>query len=140
MDSDRLITPSFAPLSDLMKIFNIQTNQHITNPLVLCQKCYCHAYDQLHSKTSCQSCGAIPKACTTFNRHSPDADTVSKHLKKSTGSDITISPQDILCYNCYKLHCSILSTLSEGQEVSDDALQVDIKMEHYSKQRRHKLT
>ena len=57
---------------------------------------------------------------------SPDGDTVSNHLKKTEDCDITISPQDILCYNCYKLHCSILSTLNESQE-ADDALQADIR-------------
>ena len=52
---------------------------------------------------------------------------MSQNLKKTTNCDITISPQDILCYNCYKLHCSVLSTLNESQEGSDDALQADIK-------------
>ena len=36
----------------------------------------------------------------TFNRHSPDADTVSEHiLKETTHCDITIGPQDMLCFN-----------------------------------------
>ena len=70
----------------------------------------------------CHSQGSI-----TFNQHSPDADTVSKHLKKTTNCDITFAPQDILCYNSYKLHCSILSTLNKSQEGFDDALQADIK-------------
>ena len=36
-NSDRLIMPSFAPLSDLTRIFNIQTNDDMVNPFVLCQ-------------------------------------------------------------------------------------------------------
>ena len=80
----RLITPSFAPISDIIGIFNIPTNSVVGSPFVLCHPCYCHAYNQLHCKKSCQSCGAIPKAHVTFNRHSPNADTVSEHLKETT--------------------------------------------------------
>ena len=83
----------------------------------------------LHPKKICRSCGAIPKAGISFSRHIPNAAIVTEHLKKATDYDIVIAPQDVLCFSCYKLHCSILKSLnsSNDNEGSDSSLQQNIK-------------
>ena len=76
-NADRLITPSFTPLSDLVRTFNIERNKDIANSLY-------YAKDVIAMPTTIYTV-KHPANCvvpgTTFNRHSPDADTV-KALEK----------------------------------------------------------
>ena len=65
--------PAFVPIDKLKSTIGIST----INPLVLCQKCYNDLYQLFHPSTICRSCGATPKAGTSFCHHIPDALTVS---------------------------------------------------------------
>ena len=112
---EKLIKPAFAPIDKLKLTIGIST----TDPLVLCQKCYNDLYQLFHPSTICHSCGATPKAGTSFCRHSYDALTVSQHLSDTTGCDVSIHPDDYLCYNCYKLHTSILKSLESQLQEPD---------------------
>ena len=77
----------FAPLNEINKILGIQST---IEQLVLCRKCYNDTYTTISTTQSpCSSCGATPKTGKTFCRHSPDAETVSKHLQNTTGGDCT---------------------------------------------------
>ena len=121
----KLIKPAF---DKIKSTWNSQEAAGKSSPFALCHTCYCQAYNMLHPKKICRSCGAIPKAGISFSRHSPNAAIVTEHLKK-TDYDILISPQDVLCFSCYKLHCSILKSLnsSTDYEGSDSGLQQNIK-------------
>ena len=77
---------------------------YIPKMLLLCIQC-------IPPKRIYKSCGAVPKAGKTFNQHSPDSQTVTEHLRKTINSDINITPQDILCLSCYKLHSNILKEI-----------------------------
>ena len=111
---EKLIRPIFAPIDQLCEILGTNPTAH--QAFVLCRKCYNETYSivfELHKP--CSSCGAIPKASTVFNRHSPNAEAVTQHLK-TAGHNATISPTDCLCFGCYKMHCAIMETLkSEGK-------------------------
>jgi len=52
-----------------------------------------------------------------------DAETVSQHLRDMTGCDVSLHPNDYLCYNCYKVHSSILTSLQSKQQEPDCTLQ-----------------
>ena len=91
---ERLIKPSFAPLDEIKAFLNLHS---LEGTFALCQKCYCYAYNVFHPKETCKSCGAVPKAGETFNRHSPDPQTVTEHLRSTIDSDINITPQDVIC-------------------------------------------
>jgi len=52
-----------------------------------------------------------------------DAETVSQHLRDMTGCDVSLHPNDYLCYNCYKVHSSILTSLQSKQQEPDCMLQ-----------------
>ena len=84
---------------------------NLTDPFVLCQRCYCHAYNTFHTKQSCKSCRAIPKAGVIFSWHTPNAQLVNKYWRTTVDSDILITSQDILCYSCYKMHSNIVKAL-----------------------------
>ena len=66
-------------------------------------------HTQLHPVTHCASCGAKQKHGHCI-QHSPDATKVFAYLS-GTSEDKVIQPQDYLCYTCYKLHLSILTSL-----------------------------
>ena len=100
-----LIKPQFESIDKLETIFVGKSSADI--PFQLCQRCYNEVYQIFHPPTPCMSCGAVPKAGTRWYRHSPDAITVSQHLRDTTGSDIDISPNDYLCNTCYKIHLTI---------------------------------
>ena len=79
---------------------------------------------QLHPVTHCASCGAKPKH-GHFIRHSPDATKVSAYLS-GTSEDKVIQPQDYLCYTCYKLHLSILTSLEAEPKNSNEHLRANM--------------
>ena len=79
LECERVIKPSFAPLNEIKALFNLRS---LESTFVLCQKCYCYAYNVFHPKEICKSCGAVPKAGETFNRHSPHSGKVTEHLGK----------------------------------------------------------
>ena len=120
---EKLIRPMFAPIDQLCEILGTDPTAH--QAFVLCRKCYNETYSIVFElRKPCSSCGAIPKASTVFNRHSPNAEAVTQHLK-TAGHNATISPTDCLCFGCYKMHCAIMETLkSEG---NDDTLKQDIE-------------
>ena len=92
--SVRLIKPSFAPLNEIKALFNLHS---IESSFSLCQNVF-------HPKEICKSCGAVPKAGETFNRHSPDSQKVTEHLRKTIDSDINIAPQgQYICMNGHPL-------------------------------------
>ena len=117
----KLIKPAFVPVENLEAALGIQTST--TNPLLLCEMCYQDMYRLLHPPTNCASCGAMPKTGTRFCRHSPDAYTVSEHLRNTVGSDTSIHPNDLICSTCYKVHSSIIKALESKQQEPDCTLQ-----------------
>jgi len=72
----------------------------------------------------CSSCGAIPKNSKIFNRHSPNTEVVTQHLK-AAGHEITITPTDCLRIGCYKMHSTIMETYKSTG--TDDMLKHDIE-------------
>ena len=57
----RVITQSFAPISKIIGIFNIHTNNIMGSPFVLCHQCYCYVSNQLHCKNPANHVGPFPK-------------------------------------------------------------------------------
>jgi len=98
---ERLIKPSFAPLDEIKAFLNLHS---LEGTFALCQKCYCYAYNVLHPKETRKSCGAVSKAGEIFNRHIPDPQTITEHFRNTIDNDINITPQDVLCLSCYKVH------------------------------------
>ena len=78
----KLIKPAFASIDKIKSTWNSQEAAGKSSPFALCHTCYCQAYNMLHPKKICRSCGAIPKAGISFSRHSPNAAIVTEHLKK----------------------------------------------------------
>ena len=114
---EKLIKPSFESLDLIQKkeiscIHNAQ--------ILVCSKHYRTVHRQLHPVTHCASCGAKPKH-GHFIRHSPDATKVSAYLS-GTSEDKVIQPQDYLCYTCYKLHLSILTSLEAEPKNSNEQI------------------
>ena len=72
----------FASIDKIKSTWNLQAVAGKSSPFALCHACYCQAYNMLHPKKICRSCGAIPKAGISFSRHSPNAEIVTEHLKK----------------------------------------------------------
>ena len=108
-EHQKLTIPAFTSIDEIKTVFYVEANKDY--PFVLCHTCYCHAYNLLHPKKSCKSCGAIPKGGVSFSRHSPDAEVVTEHLQRTTEYDTVIDRQDVLCFSCYKLHCSTIKSL-----------------------------
>ena len=72
-------------------------------PILLCTHHYNFVYKQLNAPIKCVSCGAMPKTSTKFNRHSPDAHTITQYLKDRTDSESpVITFEDFICVACYK--------------------------------------
>ena len=79
---------------------------------------------QLHPVTHCASCGAKPKH-DHFIGHSSDATKVSAYLS-GTSEDKVIQSQDYLCYTCYKLHLSILTSLEAEPKNTNEHLRANM--------------
>lgn len=70
--------------------------------MTLCGTHYQCLYRQTHVSNPCVGCGAKPMARQSpYNRHSPDAITISHYLQERTGFDVNITPSDTLCKSCY---------------------------------------
>ena len=83
-------------------------------------------YRKFRPQTVCASCGATPKSGTTFSRHSPDAYSVSLHLREQLGSNYTVQSTDHLCSSCYKLHLSVMKAVEMQEQSPDSTLQNSI--------------
>ena len=118
--SEKLIEPKFESTDSLGAALGIKPSPG--HPLLLCREHYNDAYKHFHPQTTCASCGALAKRGNSFSHHSPEAYAVSVHLKETTGNDICIQPQELVCLTCYKLHLSIVEALKAEQCTSDNAL------------------
>ena len=118
--SEKLIEPKFESTDSLRAALGIRPSPG--HPLLLGREHYNDAYKHFHPQTTCASCGALAKRGNSFSHCSPEAHVVSVHLKETTGNDISIQPQDLVCLTCYKLHLSIVEALKAEQCTSDDAL------------------
>ena len=97
------------------------------SPNMLCRQHYMELYRRSHPSAVCASCGATPKAGSSFTRHSPEPSIVSQHLTETTGSNVTIKKSDCICYACYKSHLSIVKALAAAsQQPSDATLKSDM--------------
>ena len=117
-EPQRLIRPMFTTNNKLAEVFQTEQTEE---PFVLCRQCYNKAH-AIICPPSCSSCGAYPKTGTSFTRHSPDAVKISQHLSNTSGETVTIAPNDLICYSCYKIHCSIIESF-KLQNGSDTMLQ-----------------
>ena len=62
-------------------------------------------YPQTETYHPCAGCTAKPKfRQDAYTRHSPDAATISNYLHEKTRFDARLTPTDILCKSCYKMH------------------------------------
>jgi len=119
MNLGKLIKPLFATAGELEIMLRVST---LDGPLVLCQFCYNTLYRQLHPLLPCASCGARPKGNKGYSHHSPNASVISKHLTDTTGIQVRLQDDKFICANCYKTHCSIIKSLEQQHNGSDDAL------------------
>ena len=64
----------------------------------------------------------MSKPGTKFSRHSPDGERISQHIRDTTGDEITLHSDSVICLSCYKLHSYILKMLDSKQEGTDSML------------------
>ena len=110
----KLITPSFAPASDLLDIIKSDENQ----PLFLCSKHYQELYRQFTSHP-CASCNIKPKPGTSFTRHCPDPTLVNKALYGNSDEAEYLTPSDCICLSCYKAHLEIIKSYKHEYKLVD---------------------
>ena len=89
----------------------------------MCRRHYHEFYSHVHRPSVSSSCGARPKIGTRFSRHTPDAHLISNHLSETTGTKVTLTPIDYICYRCYTAHVSTMKDINS----SNKALQKDIQ-------------
>ena len=109
-------------MNEIKEVLNLLFSSN--EEVVVCPKCYLDIYHilVLQEGTLCHSCGATSKPGTKFYRHSPDGKRVSQHIKDTTGDEITLHPESVICLSCYKLHSYILKMLDSEQEGTDSML------------------
>lgn len=78
LPSNRLISPSFATVSELEAFLNVKSSEE--QPLLLCNDHYQNVYRAFNSPTTCACCGIQPKSGKSFHRHCPDVDYVNSVL------------------------------------------------------------
>ena len=117
--SDKLITPAFASVADLEKLLGVESSENTS--LLLCPNCYTKLH-RLYTTQNCSSCGTMPKPGSKLYRHSPDSILVSKYIKDTTGNDLKITPDDLICTSCYNSHCKIINSIKCEQIGSDEML------------------
>ena len=91
------------------------------SPNMLCRQHYMELYRRSHPSAVCASCGATPKAGSSFTCHGPEPSLVSQHLTETTGSNVTIKKSDCICYACYKSHLSTVKVLAVAEQQPSDA-------------------
>jgi len=123
--SNKLIKPAFASVIDLERQLGVKASIH--TPFLLCPTCYTKLYRLCTPTQNCSSCGAIPKPGSKFSRHSPNSLLVAKYIKDSIGTDLCITPEDLICTSCYNLHCTIIKSIKCEQIGSDEMLAKSIE-------------
>ena len=117
---DRIIHSPFT--EDTIKAYlDLHTIPH-QQPYTMCRKHYYYVYNAIHRPVICASCGAKPKAGHRFDRHSPDTYHISR-LLQTTDTEVKLTKDDYICYNCYKIHLSILKNV----KLSNDFLEEKIR-------------
>lgn len=115
--SDRLISPSFATLSELEVFLNINSSEE--QPLLLCNEHYQYVYRAFNTPNACACCGIQPKSGKSFHRHCPDVDLVNSVL---CGEE-RITENDVICLSCYKSFLDVCKVRSDPQNGSKAQLQ-----------------
>ena len=91
--SERIITCSSNDAFKGLLLTNSSTDSSIT----VCETHYQQLYRQLHTLVPCTGCGKIPKVRQQpFNRHSPDAISVSEYLL-ANGLEGSFTKEDTIC-------------------------------------------
>ena len=110
----KLITPSFAPASELQAELQAPSEQ---SSLLVCPNHYQVLYRQFNRKP-CASCDIRPKAGTTFSRHCPNASLINEIFQR--GGEIgTLGPADFICNVCYKTHLALVKSYDQRECLSD---------------------
>ena len=86
----------------------------------LCKSHYNEAYKCVN-RVPCAVCQAYPKCGKYFNRHSPDAETISSIF------GIGLTCDDVLCLICYKAHLTLLSEIEHEADTLENRLAGDIE-------------
>ena len=71
-----------------------------------------------------------PKYGSAFARHSPDAMKITQILQETIDFEGCITPDDPICYSCYKLHLYTLQRLESKMDSLVDALHTCINNLH----------
>ncbi len=124
--SDRLISPSFATVSELEGFLNVSSNA--VEPLLLCNDHYQYVYKAFKLRRTCACCGIQPKSFKNFNRHCPDVHIVNSVL---CGEE-SIADNDVICLACYRRQLAICKSNSKmfEQERRDQGHALNSAHEH----------
>ena len=94
----------------------------------LCINHYQLLYRTLRKQSSvpCAACGAKPLWDTQFSRHCPDCDLVVENMRTTLGEELNLTPADVICSSCYKLHLQIINNKGNKNEPNDSDLEAII--------------
>ena len=119
-----------SPTPETKQLFTTCSTSKIdTASNTFCEAHYQLLYRKIHY-SPCACCEAKPKPrIGPYTRHSPDATTVSLHLKNTTGFNFDIQPADTICKTCYDMHSIVLKDIENKSEIQSSLqLQSDIAM------------
>ena len=94
-ETTKISVATFAPLELILSIIGMAESSK--GEVFLCKSHYNEAYKCVN-RVPCAVCQAYPKCGKYFNRHSPDAETISSIF------GIGLTCDDVLCLICYKAH------------------------------------
>lgn len=116
--TQKLKHPSFASPNVICSALNIDPRDYET--VNLCSLHYSAIYRELHPILPCSYCNAKPHAGSVFNRHSPNASLACNYLNEVHNNDILIKQDDVICYDCYLLHLTIVKYSEKDDKVGSN--------------------
>jgi hypothetical protein len=96
----------------------------------LCNAHYQRLYKCLNSREPCASCGEKPKFNNKqYYRHCPDPTLITKYLKEVEGLEVDITPDSVVCDQCYKKHNRILTRKVDQSDHEPDLTSIRSTLE-----------
>jgi hypothetical protein len=124
---DKATEISFANEQQINEIFGV-TILNSDNHVLFCRSHYQLVYRIIRkqSSTPCETCGARPLCDTKFTRHCPDSSIINDHMVTAMGLEMNITPLDVICSTCYKLHLHIINL--RKVEKNNESLDAELQM------------